>query len=100
MVSTFVNDTAIMAFGDNNTEFTEKLQTAIDDIQRWAKKLQMKLNESKCVHIEFTNKKVEHKPVSINNQSVPSQNKSKYLGMALNCARWKAYVKTKQEELN
>lgn len=32
MLATFADDTATMAVGDNNNEFTGKPQTAIDDI--------------------------------------------------------------------
>jgi len=71
VVATFTDDTAIMAIGDSNTESTEKLQTAITKVQSWTRKWQIKLNETKSVHIDFTNKCIEHKPIYINHQSVP-----------------------------
>lgn len=100
VVATFADDTAILAVGDNNTESTEKLQNAIVQIQNWTKKWRIKLNDSKSVHIDFTNKKIEHKPVYINHKIVPYENKAKYLGMTLDAKlRWKTHVKKKQEEL-
>uniref|UniRef100_A0A1B6CGK2 Reverse transcriptase domain-containing protein n=1 Tax=Clastoptera arizonana TaxID=38151 RepID=A0A1B6CGK2_9HEMI len=89
-----------MATGDNNIVSTEKLQTAINEIKRWTVKWRIKLNETKSVHVDFTNKRIDHKPVYINNQIVPYENSAKYLGMTLDAKlRWKPHVKKKQEEL-
>jgi hypothetical protein len=89
-----------MAIGDNNTESTEKLQASITKVQSWTRKWRIKLNETKSVHIDFTNKRIEHKPIYINHQVVPYENTAKYLGMILDTKlRWKPHVKKKQEEL-
>jgi len=99
-VATFADDTAILAVGSSNEEATEKLQTAIDQMQKWTKKWRIHLNESKSVHVNFTNRRFEHIPVNINNQRVPYANTAKYLGMTLDTKlRWKAHVKKKREEL-
>ena len=58
IVATFADDTAIMAFGNNNTESTQKLQAAITKVQSWTRKWRIKLNEAKSVHVDFTNKRV------------------------------------------
>jgi hypothetical protein len=71
VVATFADDTAIMAIGDNNCESTQKLQMAISEVQRWTKKWRIKLNKTKSVHIDFTNRHVEHKPIYINHHAVP-----------------------------
>ena len=100
LVATFADDTAILAVGDDNIESTTKLQKAITDIHRWTKKWRIKLNESKSVHVEFTNKRCEHKSVFINDVKVPYENTAKYLGMTLDAKlRWKPHVKRKTEEL-
>jgi histone H2A len=40
-VATFADDTAILAIGSSsNEESTEKLQTAINQIQKWTKKME------------------------------------------------------------
>jgi len=97
VVATFADDTAIMAIGDNSTEPTEKLQAAITKVQGWARKWRIKLNETKSVHIDFTNKRIEHKPTYINHQVVPYENRAKYLGMTLNAKlRWKPHVKKRK----
>jgi len=96
VVTTFAGDTAIMAIGDNNTESTEKLQAAITKVQSWTRKWRIKLNETKSVHIDFTNKRIEHKPIYINYQVVPYDNTAKYPGMTLDAkTRWKPHAKKK-----
>ena len=39
-VATFADDTAILAIGSSNEESTEKLQTAINQIQKMDKKIE------------------------------------------------------------
>ena len=85
-VVTFVDETAILALGSSNEESTGKLH--------------IQLNESKSVHINFTNRRLEHIPVTDNSQKVPCANTAKYLSMILDAKlRWKAHVKKKREEL-
>lgn len=50
--------------------------------------------------MDFTNKKIGHKPVLINNREIPYANTTKYLGMTLDAKlRWKAHIKKKREKL-
>jgi hypothetical protein len=61
----------------------------------------MKLNESKSVHIDFTNKKIRQQPIFINGTNVPYANTAKYLGMTLVAKlQWKENIKKKRDELN
>jgi len=83
LLSPFADDTAIMATGDHNSESTEKLQAAVAKVQSWTRKWRIKLNETKSEHIDFTNKRNEHKPIYINHQAVPYENTAKYLCMTL-----------------
>ena len=101
ITATFADDTAILATGHNNYESTQKLNTSLSKIQEWTAKWRIKLNETKSVHVDFTNKKVTHIPVYINNNIIPYSNQAKYLGMTLDTRlRWKVHVKKKREELN
>jgi hypothetical protein len=60
-----------------------------------------RINETKSVHIDFTNKRIEHKPIYINNHAVPYENTAKYLGMTLDAKlRWKLHVKKKRKNSN
>jgi hypothetical protein len=77
VVATFADDTAILAIGENNSESTQKLQVAITEVQRWTRKWRIKLNETKSVHIDFTNQRVEHKPIYINHHAVPNSDGSR-----------------------
>jgi hypothetical protein len=70
VVATFADDTVIMAISDNNSESTQKLQMTITEVQRWTRKWRIKLNQTKSVHIDFTNQRVEHKPIYINHHAV------------------------------
>ena len=97
IVAAFADDTAILAVGSSNQESTGELQAAINQIQKWTKKWTIQLNETKLVHINFTDRRLEYIPVSINNQKVPHANTAKYLGMNLDAKlRWKAHVKKKE----
>ena len=78
IVATFADDIAILAVESSNAESTGKLQTAINQVQKWTKKWHIQLNESKSFHIKFTNRRFEHIPETINNQKVPYANTAKY----------------------
>lgn len=98
--ATFADDTAILAVGRNNVETAERLQKSMIDIEKWTKKWKIQINETKSVHVNFTNKKIQYIPVSINNMQIPYSNSAKYLGMTLDAKlRWKVHVKKKREEL-
>lgn len=98
-LATFADDTAILAVGKDNVESTQKLQCAVNKIFDWTIKWRMKLNESKSVHINFTNRRINHIPVTINQNEVPYANTAKYLGMTLDAKlRWKEHVKKKKTE--
>ena len=99
-VATFADDTSLMATGRDILESTSKLQEANDSISNWCKTWRIKLNETKSVHVNFTLKKIENPPnVTLNNITVPLENKAKYLGMTLDTKlRWKEHVKIKRKE--
>jgi len=64
-------------------ETTEKLQRAVDKINNWNRKLLIKLNEAKLVHVDFTNKRCQRIPKTINDKFIPHSNTAKYLTMTL-----------------
>jgi hypothetical protein len=62
-----------------------------------SRKWRIKLNESKSVHIDFTNKKIKQ-PLFISGTEVPYANTAKYLGMTLDAKlRWKEHIKKKRD---
>jgi hypothetical protein len=95
------SDFCVMAVGESNENSTQKLQSALNKIAIWTKKWRIKLNESKSVHIDFTNKRITQRLVHINSTQIPYANTAKYLGMTLvTKLRWKEHIKIKREELN
>jgi hypothetical protein len=100
-MATFADDTTVMAIGEIVEISTRKLQSAVNKIAIWTRKWRIKLNESKSVHIDFTNKKIIQQPVFITGTKVPYANTAKYLGMTLDAKlRWKEHIKKKRDELN
>jgi thiamine phosphate synthase YjbQ (UPF0047 family) len=61
--ATFADDTAVIAVGESDENSTKKLQSALNKIAIWIKKWRIQLNESKSVHIDFTNKKITQRPI-------------------------------------
>jgi hypothetical protein len=76
----FADDTAVMAIGETIDISTRKLQSAVNKVAIWTRKWRIKLNESKSVHIDFTNK-IRQQPIFINGTKVPYANTAKYFGM-------------------
>jgi predicted GIY-YIG superfamily endonuclease len=100
-MATFADDTAVMAIGETVDMSTRKLQSAVNKIAIWTRKWRIKLNESKSVHIDFTNNKIKQQSIFIHGTKVPYANTAKYLGMTLDAKlRWKEHIKKKRDELN
>jgi hypothetical protein len=58
-MATFADDTAVMAIGETVDISTRKLQSTVNKVAIWTRKWQIKLNESKSIHIDFTNNKIK-----------------------------------------
>ena len=53
------------------------------------------------MHIDFTNKRIQHRILYIENREIPYYNKAKYLGMILDAKLyWIEHVKVKKYELD
>lgn len=99
--ATFADDTAILAVGENNLASTQKLNESISKIHRWTAEWRITLNETKSVHVDFTNRKFTYVPVYLDKAIIPFANEAKYLGITLDAKiRWKAHVKKKRKELD
>jgi hypothetical protein len=89
-MATFADDTAVMTIGETVDISTRKLQSAVNKFAIWTRKWRINLNESKSVHIDFTNNKIKQQPIIINGTKVPYANTTKYLAMNLDAKlRWK-----------
>lgn len=73
-------DNIILAAGD---EASGKLQVIKIKISDWTGKWKIKLNETRSVHVHYTNRKEQYIPVRINNTQTPYANEAKYLGIML-----------------
>jgi hypothetical protein len=101
ITATFADDTAVLAVGETVETSTKKLQSAVNKVATWTTKWRIELNESKSVHIDFTNKRITQQSIFINGAQVPYTNTAKYLGMNLDAKlRWKEHIKKKRDELN
>jgi hypothetical protein len=77
MILQNVEQTVVVATESDPAIASQKLQTAPLAIQNWFKKLRMKTNESKSIHITFTRREM-CPPVHVNNVQ-PPRDDVKYL---------------------
>ena len=99
-VSTFADDTAILATHQNPAEASRILQEHLDKIQIWLNKWRIKVNESKSVHITFTLRKLTCPPVKLNNINLTQSQNIKYLGLHVDRRlTWKKHIETKCQQI-
>lgn len=97
--ATFADDTAKLASNINPLEASRLLQGSLDEMQKWANKWRIKINES--VHITFTTKHSSCPEVTYNNQIIPMKTEIKYLGMHLDRRlTWKNHILAKRKQLD
>jgi hypothetical protein len=82
--ATFANDTAVVAMDSDPAIASKKLQTDLLAIQDWFKKLRMKDNESKSIHVTFTTRRQTCPPVHINSVQLPQEEDVVHLDRRLN----------------
>ena len=99
--ATFADDTALLAVGDNELQAARILQEALHNVSDWTKRCKVRLNPSKSVHVDFTNKSINPIKLYIESNEIPHSNTAKYLSMTLDAKlHWKEHVKINREELN
>jgi hypothetical protein len=81
---TFADDTAVLATESDPGIASQKLQTNLDAIQKWLKKLRIKAKESKLVHITFTTQRETCPPIRIRIVQLPQKEDVEYLRLHLN----------------
>jgi hypothetical protein len=77
----FADDKAIMPIQETVESSNRKLQSAVNKVAIWTRKWRIKLNKSKSVHTDLTNKKIRQQPIFINGTKVPYASTAKYLCM-------------------
>ncbi|KAI5720084.1 hypothetical protein M8J77_001627 [Diaphorina citri] len=99
-IATFADDTAFLAIDETTQGTSNKLNNTLSRFERWTSKWRIKLNETKSVHVDFTNKNQPYVPIYLNNTIIPFSNQAKYLGMTLDAKlKWKEHVKKKRQQL-
>ena len=80
-VATFADDTAIIGVRESVEEATEELRRTVDKVNKETRKWLIKLNETNSVHVDFSNKRCQHIPITINNKVIPHSYTPKCLDM-------------------
>jgi len=97
-LGTFADDTAIFATHEDSTIALLNLQEHSHIIEKWLKKWNVKVNESKSSYITFTLRKGHCLAVNINQTIIPQTEVVKYLGLHFNCRlNWKEHIAKKKE---
>jgi hypothetical protein len=98
--TSFTDDTAVLAMDSGPGIASQKLQTNLDVIQKWLKKLRIKAIESKSVHVRFITRRETCPPVRINTVNLPYQEDVKCLGLHLDRGlTWRKHIFTKRKQL-
>jgi len=99
-VSTFADDTAVLASHHDPTIASRYLQKHLNEIESWLSKWRIKANELKSGHITFTLRKLTCPPVKLNNITLPQHQTVKYLGLHLDRRlTWKQHIETKRKQI-
>lgn len=101
MISTFADDTAILACNNDPNTASEMLQAHLNQIEIWLDKWRIKVNKDKSAHITFTTKRPTCPPVTLNNIPIPQSKEVKYLGLHLDRRlTWKTHISKKRKEMD
>lgn len=99
-ITTFADDTAILATSEVPALASEKTQEALDSLQGWLKRWRIKANEAKSQHVTFTLRTETCPSVTLNGQQLPRSENAKYLGMHLDQRlNWKHHIFSKRKQL-
>jgi len=60
------------------------IQNHLNKINLLANRWKIKINKSKSVQVTFSLRNLDLPPVTLNNQTIPTANEVKYLGLTLN----------------
>jgi hypothetical protein len=82
-IATFADDTSLLATNSDPALAFQELQYHLDLLQEWCDEWKIKINQTKSSQINFTTKRTNCPPVTINNIQIPVQKEVKYLGLYL-----------------
>ena len=100
-ITTFADDTAVLACHANLNIATTSLQTHLDSIADWISKWGLKINENKSTHVTFTLRKGISPPLHLNHNTIPQADTVKYLGIHFDkTLTWKHHILQTRKHLN
>ncbi|GBN54837.1 hypothetical protein AVEN_151867-1 [Araneus ventricosus] len=79
----FADDTAILSTSSDQNIIATDLQMHLDEVEEWLVKWKMKVNVEKSQSVYFSCKFKKPPEPSLNGQTIPWQNQTKYLGIIL-----------------
>lgn len=59
-IASFVDDTCIIMTGKKKVEPFNRMQTSINQMVEWAQRRCVTLNETKSIHVKYSNKSVRY----------------------------------------
>lgn len=100
-IATYADDVAVLSTHENAETASEYLQLLLNQLEGWYRKWRLKINETKSVHVTFTNKRSLCPPVKINNKQIPISTEAKYLGIHLDQRlNWRKHIQAKKQQIN
>jgi hypothetical protein len=101
LTTTFADDTAILFSHSHIPTIHRTLQQQINKITDWCNDWGIKLNESKSCQITFTLRRNTCPPIKINNRSIPTDTRTRYLGIHLDRKlTWREHINKKKIQIN
>jgi len=101
VISTFADDTAIVAKDSDPMTASKNLQDHLTSIEKWLQKWRIKVNQNKSTHITFTIRKGQCPPIRINQTTIPQGSTVKYLGLHLDSKlTWREHITKKRKQLD
>lgn len=99
-VATYADDTAIVATSDSEIEASLFVQNAINLLEIWLLKWNIKVNSEKSIHTTFTLRRKDCPAITIYQEDIPKSETVKYLGMTMDRRlTWKQHIKAKHYHL-
>jgi len=100
-IATFAHDTAILASNEDPQTASQSLETHLNHLATWFNTWCIKVNETKSVHVTFTNRRIDCPIVTINGTQLSVQTEVKYLGLLLDQKLiWRPHITAKKTQIN
>jgi hypothetical protein len=90
-----------LASNEDPQAASKSLQTHLHHLETWLNTWRVKVNETKSVHVTFTNRRTECPAVTIKGTQLPVTNEVKYLSLILDQKlKWRPHITAKKTQIN